>query len=69
MLEKAGFGVEQIRAQGRVLRLGYLVSRVAALFPSLGHPMERLVTRLGLRSAPISVNLGDLFTAYARKKR
>lgn len=69
MLEEAGFGVEQIRAQGRVLRMGYLVSRVAALFPSLGHPMERLVTRLGLRSAPISVNLGDLFTAYARKKR
>jgi len=67
MLEKAGFSVLRIRAQGRYLRLGYLMNRVAALLPWLGRPAEALVTRLGLRRIPVVVNLGDLCTAYARK--
>ena len=67
MLEKAGFSVSDIRAQGRYLRLGYLMSRVAALLPWLGRPAERLVTRLRLRGLPVGVNLGDLCTVYARK--
>jgi len=67
MLERAGFAVLSIRAQGRYLRLGYLTSRAAALVPWPGRPAERLVTRLGLRRVPVAVNLGDLCTAYARK--
>jgi 2-polyprenyl-3-methyl-5-hydroxy-6-metoxy-1,4-benzoquinol methylase len=69
MLERAGFSVQGIRAQGRYLRLGYLMSRVTALAPRLGGPAERLVNRLGLRRVPVAVNLGDLCTAYARKER
>jgi 2-polyprenyl-3-methyl-5-hydroxy-6-metoxy-1,4-benzoquinol methylase len=68
MLEKAGFSVLRLRAEGRYLRLGYLMNRVAALIPWLGRPAERLVTRLGLRRLPVSINLGDLCTAYARKE-
>jgi 2-polyprenyl-3-methyl-5-hydroxy-6-metoxy-1,4-benzoquinol methylase len=68
MLEKAGFTVLRIRPQGRYLRLGYLANRVAAVFPWLGRPAEWLVTRLGLRGIPVSINLGDLCTAYARKQ-
>ncbi len=67
MLEKCGFEVISDRPQGRYLRLGYLMSRVSALSPLVGRPAEWLVTKLGLRGLAAPVNLGDLFTAYARK--
>jgi len=67
MLEKCGFRVLSDRPQGRYLRLGYLMNRMAALMPLVGRPAEWLVTKLGLRGLAVPVNLGDLFTAYARK--
>ena len=67
ILEKCGYQVLSDRPQGRYLRLGYLMSRVSALMPAIGRPVEWLVTRLGLRGLAVPVNLGDLFTAYARK--
>ena len=67
MLEKCGFQVLGDKPQGRYLRLGYLMNRVAALVPLVGRPAEWLVTKLGLRGWAVPVNLGDLFTAYARK--
>jgi len=67
MLEKCGFQVISDRPQGRFLRLGYLMNRVGALAPLIGRPAEWLVTRLNLRGLAVPVNLGDLFTAYARK--
>ncbi len=67
MLEKASFEVVWMGAQGRYLRAGYLASRVALLVPALGKPLEWLVTKLGLRGVPVRINLGDLFTTYARK--
>ncbi len=68
MLEQCGFRVYSDRPQGRYLRLGYLMNRVGALVPAVGRPAERLVTALGLRGVAVPVNLGDLFTAYARKE-
>jgi len=67
MLEKCGFQVLSDQPQGRYLRLGYLMNRVGALMPLVGRPAEWLVTKLGLRSLAVPVNLGDLFTAYARR--
>jgi len=67
MLEKCGFQVLSDRPQGRYLRLGYLMNRVGALSPLVGRPAEWLVTKLGLRGLAVPVNLGDLFTVYARK--
>jgi SAM-dependent methyltransferase len=67
MLEVCGFRVLDDRPQGRYLRLGYLMNRVGALVPFVGRPAEWLVTKLGLRGLAMPVNLGDLFTAYARK--
>jgi predicted SAM-dependent methyltransferase len=67
MLEQANFEVVWVGAQGRYLRAGYLASRVAALTPVLGQPLEWLMTVLKLRKIPLRVNLGDLFTTYARK--
>jgi len=68
MLGKCGFQVLSDRPQGRYLRLGYLMNRVGALMPLVGRPAEWLVTKLGLRGLAVPVNLGDLFTAYARKE-
>jgi SAM-dependent methyltransferase len=67
MLERCGFRVISDRPQGRYLRLGYLMNRVGALTPLVGRPAEWLVTELGWRGRAVRVNLGDLFTAYARK--
>jgi SAM-dependent methyltransferase len=67
MLETCGFRVLNAQPQGRYLRLGYLANRVGALVPLVGRPVERLVTKLGLRGLAVPVNLGDLFTAYAVK--
>ena len=67
MLEDCGFRVLSDKPQGRFLRLGYLANRVGALAPLVGRPAEWVVTKLGLRSLAVPINLGDLFTAYARK--
>ena len=68
MLNACGFRVLSDKPQGRFLRLGYLMNRVGALVPPVGRPAEWLVTKLGLRGQAVPVNLGDLFTAYARKR-
>ena len=68
MLEQCGYEVVSTRPQGRYLRLGYLMNRVGALIPFVGHPAEWVVTHLGLRKVPIPVNLGDLMTVNARKR-
>jgi 2-polyprenyl-3-methyl-5-hydroxy-6-metoxy-1,4-benzoquinol methylase len=67
MLEQCGYRVISTQTQGRYLRLGYLMNRLGALVPAVGRPAEWLVTRLRLRGIPVPVNLGDLFTIYARK--
>jgi hypothetical protein len=68
LLEKAGFKVIRAAPQGRYLRLGYFATRVGGL---LGQPAGRalggLFKLLRLSQAPIPINLGDLFTAYAVK--
>lgn len=68
MLEKAGFSVAWMGAQGRYLHAGYLASRVTALAPMFGHPLEWAVRTLKLQELPLRINLGDLFTTYARKR-
>ncbi len=67
MLKKAGFEVIRMVTQGRFVRLGYLLSRLEAYAPSLSRGLVRLVTTLGLKGLIVPINLGDLFTAYARK--
>ena len=67
MLETAGFSVSWMGAQGRYLQAGYLAGRVTALFPRMGRALEWLVATARLKHRPLRVNLGDLFTTYARK--
>lgn len=67
MLESAGFEWVQAEPQGRYLRLGYLATRIGAMSRPAGASIVWLVNRLGWREQPVSINLGDLITAYARK--
>lgn len=67
LLEKNGFRVLWVGAQGRYLQAGYLASRVTALLPLFGRPLEVLATKLKVRNKPVRINLGDLFTVYAQK--
>lgn len=68
MLYKEGFTVLASGAQGRYLRLGYLASRLRGLNQPLGSLAQRLSASLGLDSVAVPINLGDLFTVYARRK-
>jgi len=67
MLEKAGFRFHSATVQGRYLRLGYLASRLRALFPRLGMALAAVIRLVHLEGLPVHINLGDLFTAYAWK--
>jgi len=67
MLGRAGFQPLKAEAQGRYLHLGYLLSRLEALGAPGMRALQRLLAQMGLDSVAVFVNLGDLFTAYARK--
>lgn len=69
MLEKAGFRVIRIVTQGRFLRLGYLASRLESYGARISHLLSGLIGSLGLTRVPVPINLGDLFTVFARKGR
>jgi 2-polyprenyl-3-methyl-5-hydroxy-6-metoxy-1,4-benzoquinol methylase len=66
LVERAGFRVEGAHACGRYVRFEYLVSRVAALSAPAGWVLGSLGRVLGLSSAAVPVNFGDLMTLYAR---
>jgi hypothetical protein len=67
MLQKSGFEVLWIGAQGRYLSLGYMVSRISGLSKPLGRVLEWLVKLTGTSEVTIPLNFGDLMTAYARR--
>jgi 2-polyprenyl-3-methyl-5-hydroxy-6-metoxy-1,4-benzoquinol methylase len=67
MLEKNGFEVVWSGAEGRYLRLNYLISRVEALSRPLGRLANWFVNGLRLGSVAVPLNFGDLFTVYAKR--
>lgn len=67
MLQRAGFQVVEASARGRVLRLGYVASRMVPYSASVAGAIRRAIQTLGLAGLLVPVNFGDLFTVYARK--
>jgi ubiquinone/menaquinone biosynthesis C-methylase UbiE len=67
MLEAAGYRLVRARAEGRYLRLGYLLTRVRPYSRTVAGLFGWLADRFGWREKAVPINLGDLFTAYARK--
>jgi SAM-dependent methyltransferase len=68
MLSRAGFRTVRAAARGRVLRLGYLVSRLTPYSQQLAGRIETAARALHLTRRLVPVNFGDLFTACARKE-
>lgn len=67
MVDGIGFQVIRSLPQGRYTRLGYLVTRVRAFSRPAAWIMQRLVMLLRISGMAVPINLGDLFTLYARK--
>jgi ubiquinone/menaquinone biosynthesis C-methylase UbiE len=67
MVEGIGYRVMCSSPQGRYTRLGYLVTRVRAFSRPAAWIMEQLVNAFHLNGVAVPINLGDLFTLYARR--
>jgi 2-polyprenyl-3-methyl-5-hydroxy-6-metoxy-1,4-benzoquinol methylase len=67
LLEQTGFQVVRQFTQGRYVLLDYLLTQSSAVSPGLSRILRRAAQRLGIAQCPIPVNLGDLFTTFARK--
>ncbi|MDX1415888.1 MAG: class I SAM-dependent methyltransferase [Candidatus Promineifilaceae bacterium] len=67
MLRTCGYEIVWIGTQGRYLRLGYLASRLAGLSRPLGRAATWLFNLLRINEVAVPINLGDLFTIYARR--
>ncbi|MGQ9684468.1 MAG: class I SAM-dependent methyltransferase [Anaerolineae bacterium] len=67
MLQETGFTVLRQFTQGRYVLLDYLLAQGAAFSPSLSRWGRSLARRLHIGGWPVSINLGDLCTTFARK--
>ena len=67
LLELTGFEVIRQLPQGRYVLLDYLLAQLGASSPALSRLLRAGARRLGIGDWPISINLGDLFTTFARK--
>ena len=67
LLKAANFQWKFSQAQGRYLRLGYLISRLKPFAPHLTLALVKLIKTVHLESMPVAINLGDLITVYAQR--
>jgi hypothetical protein len=67
LLEKHGYKVLWVGAQGRYLSLGYLVSRVSGMSRPIGQWLGKVINRSGRQDLTVPINFGDLFTIVARR--
>jgi 2-polyprenyl-3-methyl-5-hydroxy-6-metoxy-1,4-benzoquinol methylase len=68
MLRRQGFEVLDVSAHRRVVRVSYLVSRLAPYSATAYRAADGLTRRTRLASRKVGVNLGDIFTIVARKR-
>jgi 2-polyprenyl-3-methyl-5-hydroxy-6-metoxy-1,4-benzoquinol methylase len=68
MLEQAGYEMVETVPHKRIVRLAYLVSRLEAYCRPLARTLEWTVERLGLANRLVTVDLGDIFVTFARKR-
>jgi len=68
MLDAAGYDVLGTAPHKRVVRADYLASRLDGYFPPAARLAEAALGSVGLRDKLITVDLGDLFLMFARKR-
>ena len=67
LLRQHGLEVIKSETVGRVLRLGYLGSRLEGFYAPLGRLVSKMIYKSNAATRAIPINFGDLFTIYARK--
>lgn len=67
LLKQNGFEITWVGAEGRYLTLRYLVSRISAVSRPIGRIMEQIIRIGKVEDWTVPINLGDLFTVYARR--
>ncbi len=67
MLDESGFEVIHYETHGRFLSVGYLITRIKPYSRSIYNIFDFITSHLSLKKMLIPINLGDLFTIYARK--
>jgi 2-polyprenyl-3-methyl-5-hydroxy-6-metoxy-1,4-benzoquinol methylase len=68
MLDAAGYDVIGTAPHKRVVRADYLASRLEGYFPPAARLAQLALDSLGLSDRLITVDLGDLFLMFARKR-
>jgi SAM-dependent methyltransferase len=68
MLEAAGYEVIGTAPHKRVVRADYLASRLEGYFPPAARLAQTALDSVGLGDKLITVDLGDLFLMFARKR-
>jgi 2-polyprenyl-3-methyl-5-hydroxy-6-metoxy-1,4-benzoquinol methylase len=66
LVEREGMRPVWAHTCGRYVRVEYLVTRIEALARPLGRVLRSAAQATGLSAKAVPVNLGDLFTLYAR---
>src|SRR5688572_3545277 len=68
MLDAAGYDVIGTAPHKRVVRADYLASRLEGYFPPAAHLAQAALDSVDLGDKLITVDLGDLFLMFARKR-
>jgi 2-polyprenyl-3-methyl-5-hydroxy-6-metoxy-1,4-benzoquinol methylase len=68
MLARCGFRVVAVAPHRRIVSVSYLFSRAAVWVPGLAGLFQSAAQRLGLAERLVPVDLGDIFTIYARRE-
>ncbi len=67
MLERCGFRVVGVAPHRRIVSVAYLCSRAAVWAPGPARLLQRAAERLGMAEHLVPIDLGDIFTVYARR--
>jgi 2-polyprenyl-3-methyl-5-hydroxy-6-metoxy-1,4-benzoquinol methylase len=67
LLRRCGFQVVAVTPHRRIVRLSYLLSRAERWTPRLAELLQAGAHRLGLAERLVPVDLGDIFTLFARR--
>jgi 2-polyprenyl-3-methyl-5-hydroxy-6-metoxy-1,4-benzoquinol methylase len=67
LLARCGFRVVSVTPHRRIVSVSYLFSRAAAWVPGVSHLLQQGAERLGLAERLVPIDLGDIFTIYARR--
>ncbi len=67
LFARCGFKITSICSHKRILRMGYLIGKFGYFSPKISDVLALFSKKLGMDGLPITIDLGDLVTIYAKK--